>query len=826
MVLFAFTCANRLLNRCGGAAVARCKLSLLIVLCCSYAQAQLWSGIIAPSRAVNWQNAGVPASLPSRTTQCGSTIAPYGSSSSPAAATTINNAIASCPVGDFVSLGAGTFYLSSGITFGSTNNVTVRGQGANQTFIVMSGESGCQGTYSAVCISGSTNYPNGEQNVCDWTAGYSAGTTTITLGNCGSTTPAVGSLSNLHVGSIMVLDQLDAAQDNGQIWNCSGDNYPCLGGPTSFEGGGARNDGTCLTTTVIGTLCERSQQQVVVVTGISGSSVTFSPGLYMPNWSNGQLPQAWFPNTTIVGDGVEDISFNLSSATGTTTVVITDAYECWVRGIRSITPSRDNVEVLIAKNITVDDNYFYGAQSSGSVSYGNEFDVTSDSLLANNICQQITLGCYASNGGAEGLVVAYNFTIDNYFGSSGANEPAFLQHAAGDAMDLFEGNCGNTFSSDTVHGTHHFNTLFRDLLQGSQNAGCGSAGPENCNNNTTAVEPYAGSRYFNVVGNVLGDPGRTQITVYQYEALTGDTHSCAGSGGCYAVFTVGYPVNAGWSSGNGSVVDITATAVSSGTLTVTGANSLSGGALLILVGTGESCLNGQTITVSSPSATQFSATAPAGCSNYTNSSDTGTASNGYSLTWCSSPACSSFVDYDPQTVTSLMRWGNWDTITNAVRWCGNSSDTGWTATCGSASEIPASLAAYSNPVPSYGDIGAGQNPMAASFFYSSPPSWWPFAKPWPLIGPDVTNGNIGICSGGTYAGALATNASQCAGGTLATEFGGHANSNPAMDCYLTTMGGPPDGSGSVLSFNAATCYNVGSGTRSGPTAMSGPRVKQ
>jgi len=71
--------------------------------------------------------------------------------------------------------------------------------------------------------------------------------------------------------------------------------------------------------------------------------------------------------------------------------------------------------------------------------------------------------------------------------------------------------------------------------------------------------------------------------------------------------------------------------------------------------------------------------------------------------------------------------------------------------------------------------------MPASFYYNSQPSWWPSGKAWPLIGPDVTGGNIA--------------------GT-----GGFANTNPAEDCYLNAMNGPSDGSGGALSFNAAACY--------------------
>lgn len=56
------------------------------------AQAQQWSGIIDPSRAADWSNAGVRGGIPKRTTIC-ATLKPGATS------TQINSAIASCPSG-------------------------------------------------------------------------------------------------------------------------------------------------------------------------------------------------------------------------------------------------------------------------------------------------------------------------------------------------------------------------------------------------------------------------------------------------------------------------------------------------------------------------------------------------------------------------------------------------------------------------------------------------------------------------------------------------------------------------------------------------------
>jgi hypothetical protein len=167
---------------------------------------------------------------------------------------------------------------------------------------------------------------------------------------------------------------------------------------------------------------------------------------------------------------------------------------------------------------------------------------------------------------------------------------------------------------------------------------------------------------------------------------------------------------------------------------------------------------------------------------------------------------------DPLVASTMLRWGNWDVVTGAVRWCGNSSDTGWSTTCNSTSEVPTGAPVYPNPVPTLGDTGANQGPLPKSFLYSSTPSWWPSSIPWPPIGPDVTAGNVGICTGklntpGQFAGVPATSSAQCTGTSLnANALGGHVNAIPAMSCYLNVMGGLPDGTGSALAFNANTCY--------------------
>src|SRR6266568_6692677 len=161
----------------------------LILLCLSTpAHAQLWSGIIDPSRAVDWSSPGIVGGIPNRTTIC-STLNPG------ATAAQINSAIASCPSGQVVKLNAGTYNLSTGIIFNNKSNVTLRGVGPDKTFLVFTGGNGCGGWGGDVCFqSGDTSDGfDGPSNIATWTGGYSAGTTTsITLGSI--TKGGIGSL--------------------------------------------------------------------------------------------------------------------------------------------------------------------------------------------------------------------------------------------------------------------------------------------------------------------------------------------------------------------------------------------------------------------------------------------------------------------------------------------------------------------------------------------------------------------------------------------------------------------------------------------------------
>jgi hypothetical protein len=677
-----------------------CALLLFAVFFCSaeetYSQTPPWNGVIDQKRAIDWSHAG--ASIPTTLSQCGSTV-PAGTS-----AATVNSDLTHCASGTYLLLGPGSFSFNTGIVMPS--NVTLRGSGSNSTHLSFTGSNGCHGSSSNICAaSGDTNYWGGPSNSATW-SGTNGASGTYTAG---ATSIMLSSNSNLAVGNPIILDQLDDQTDNSALYvGCEqpdgSSNCYSGTGPNGFE----RGSGSLSTI--------RGQQQIVKVTSITGSgpyTVGISPGIYAHNWQSSHSPQAWWASSPVLNVGIENLSIDSTGDNSTCgsgggscadPILFFNCENCWVKGVRSIVTAADptnglstgwaHVNLEICNHCTIRDSYFYGYLGDD---YVISTSIASDLLVENNIMQYPSMQ-QMYNSDCEGCVSAYNFSASQLFHGPSANWLLQPSNFHGIALyALYEGNIGAGHYGDSFHGTHDLDTFFRNRMDGNEQNG-GSA----ITSNTVAMRINPGSRYYNVVANILGTVG--YHTVYKGALNGSNTYSSVISAGAY----------------------------------------------------GEAGMSGDAL------------------------------SNSTSL-W----------------------WGNWDSVTNATRWCGGSSNTGWSTTCRSASEVPTGASGYPNPVPTKGDTGAA---LPASFYYSSTPSWWPSGKAWPIIGPDVTGGNVGQCLGGTNANNEVTKSKS----TQCTASGGSFTalstviSNPAMDCYLNTMGGNAAGMSGPLSFDASACYGSGS----------------
>lgn len=482
----------------------------LVVLClCTYSHAQNWSGIIDPSRVVDWSNTspGVVGGIPTNTTQCGSTISPYSGT-----AGTINNAIAACGANQYVLLGPGMFNLSSGIDFAGHSNVTLRGSGPSGTFLVFSGDVSCGGLGADICVKDARGYGPGSilpaNQTANWTAGYSRGANVITLDN----------VNLLRAGTIISLDQLDDSSDGGAVYSCQAQNV-C--GSDVPAGSGRKG---------------RIQNQIVTVVSVNGNNVTITPGLYMSNWRSGQSPGAWWAGAAPVSrDGIENLSVDHTASTsGLSGIYFVNAANCWVKNVRSIRGNRNHVWLYQqTAHITVRDSYFYGTQKAASQSYGVEGFGAGDILIENNIFQQIAVPTVFS--GVTGTVVGYNFMINDLYSSPSTWQQAGLyDHAAGTEMNLREGNQSSGFTADAVHGTHYMETLFRNYLTGKESGRTMQTSPIIMNTH---------SRFFNIIGNVLG----TNAFHTQYQDCYGGSPCITKTDGKadVSVYTLGWCGNEG-----------------------------------------------------------------------------------------------------------------------------------------------------------------------------------------------------------------------------------------------------------------------------------------
>ncbi len=162
---------------------------------------------------------------------------------------------------------------------------------------------------------------------------------------------------------------------------------------------------------------------------------------------------------------------------------------------------------------------------------------------------------------------------------------------------------------------------------------------------------------------------------------------------------------------------------------------------------------------------------------------------------------------DPLTVSSLFRYGNYDVVHGSVQWNDSevpTSDPNFPNSVPVTNVFPSSF--YNGVTGSFPSCGTGlsfwQNPTTGA------------CPPYPPIGPDVSNGDIGICTSGTYKWSRALTAAQCAGGSFTgSTNGGYGNSNPAMRCFLNQMGGHPDGTGGMRIFDPAACYAADSSAK-------------
>jgi hypothetical protein len=493
------------------------KFLLPLMLLCVYTcvEAQIWSGMLDPSRAINWTNAG--ATITNRTTIC-TTAQCNALTGSGVTGANITAAWSTAPANSVVLLPAGTFTISGGIADVANSNVTLRGAGPGQTILNFTSGSSAA-CNSNVCVVDASDWyvgsaavmpPNGS-NQTNWTGGYAQGNACLN----------VASTSGLSVGQQIILDQANSTSANTSgLAVCDAKQSCYQSGQTEASYNGRTINGV-----------DHNQTQVVTVSSVNScggsNSIGISPGLYMNNWSlggslTGSQINIWWPGE-IQGVGIENISLDYNgSTTALAGIELYDCYNCWVQNVSSTHANRNHVYPYQSKNVSIVNSYFFGTQNAASESYGIEDFISSDLLVQNNIFQQVAAPKIGA--GCSGCVFAYNFWINDLYQPAVTwNESAFLAHDAGNEMQLLEGNQGNSVDLDDIHGIGGApDTLFRNQLSGRGYNGV--TNPGLTTNNTHAINVYYGWRGINILGNVLGYGG--YFNQYEMSPAVGKVSNC------------------------------------------------------------------------------------------------------------------------------------------------------------------------------------------------------------------------------------------------------------------------------------------------------------
>ena len=459
------------------------------------------ANLLDPTRATDWTTAGFE--IPNYMATCSGSPPTLlaGSGNAAANSTAIQNALASCDsTHNVVNLPSGTYYVA-GIKYpaGGSNRV-LRGVGSSTTYLNMTaGASGC-GYLSSICMQATpfaqgsnVNAPSGTQQ-CMWTgtngvAGtYTQGATSIILNSCGGT-PLTG---------VFVLDQQNDLSDTGGQYVC--DSY--TGFTCTYKSPG-NADGRLFGSPLL----SYSEQVVTYGTVQSGSgtgpyTVTITPPVYFNNYRSGQSPGAYWGGT-VSNLGIENLTVDESTmpAGNNNGILLMQCYHCWITGVRSIKGQRNHIDLFQTSGAVIRNNYFFQSQTSGSQSYGIEIAESSAGLIENNIFQQV-VGPTVPDA-MSGFVIAYNMSI----AGTGTNQlqDVYDSHNAGGGFNLFEGNQILGFFNDTsTWGSAGLSTLFRNRIVGWE---------PGYTVQTNAFNIYSFARGYNLVGNVLGQPG--YHTVYE-----------------------------------------------------------------------------------------------------------------------------------------------------------------------------------------------------------------------------------------------------------------------------------------------------------------------
>ena len=475
--------------------------------------------------ATNWQNAGLASigGIPTRNTQCGTTLTPIGGGTSDASA--IQSRLDSCAAGQFIQLNGSFSVNLADLPLVMHTGITLRGTTctgstmANNTPYCATSISVRDGTLAytggncgvslpgSACPNGSPvlmMYPNSNPATlwswaqCSNTSGSSSstglacGAITLTADAAqGDTTVSVSSTSGFTVGDWVLIDeasnssfQTDPTGYCASIYgtaNVLGSSSSPATSKIIWEQWCPSPGGTDSYCDRYG-YCDRMLAELHKISAIGSGTFTFDSPLTIAfrqsGSHNAQIYLGPYYNQSGTGAhgmlqqaGVENLSV-LRGPNGNITMQF--CVNCWLKNVDSGYWECGALNIEYSARSEIRGSYLHHA--SRSTNNGCEYPIALDNgstemLITNSIINFGGKGLVARGGGA-GSVLSYNYIDDTFYDTSSGIGDYFVDMAAnashytGPHHVLFEGNWSNNCDNDWTHGSNFYHTYYRNQCTG------------------------------------------------------------------------------------------------------------------------------------------------------------------------------------------------------------------------------------------------------------------------------------------------------------------------------------------------------------------------
>jgi len=208
--------------------------------------------------------------------------------------------------------------------------------------------------------------------------------------------------------------------------------------------------------------------------------------------------------------GIEDIFFDGTNKTGPFTAQFNGVQGCWEKGCVSYNCYQYHHYWNLVMQCEIRRSRFWLERPTahGPNMSGLKLDSSCLNLIEDNIFYQqfpsfqLNGAFNHTNSASCGNVIGYNYSAQAYNSQPYAAGDYISSHGPFPTYNLFEGNYGDKWQQDGYYGGDGWSTVHRNVLTGNN-----AYSP----NNNRCVDLCRFTRNANVIGNILGWPGKTFV---------------------------------------------------------------------------------------------------------------------------------------------------------------------------------------------------------------------------------------------------------------------------------------------------------------------------